>query len=393
MIRCSICLLALSLLAAPGAPVAAQSDAQATAAPDLDEAVAMGVARLLEMQEGGKGGTEWPYEGVYRVRGTIPIGYRVGGSSIVGMSLLAAPGRADDAARQAALESTTRFIVSSVDNPLMGFAEIPGRYDVRGWGYAYGLWYLAELKRADAVPEALANEVELASRFFIRGIEATAIPEHGGWNYSRRGGFDQPGRPSPFMTASTLHALFVATEVGFDVNPDIVTGGLDALEAARTATGAYQYAGSTGERSPESVPGSVGRMLAAECTLVLGGRGSVEEVRSAIDAFIVHWEWLEKRRKQTGTHVAPYGIAPYYFYYAHYFAAEAIELLPERERAEYRRRFREILFRTRDDDGTWNDRVFPRSANYGTAMSILALRMPEHAPYANWVRGEVMPPE
>jgi hypothetical protein len=27
----------------------------------------------------------------------------------------------------------------------------------------------------------------------------------------------------------------------------------------------------------------------------------------------------------------------------------------------------------RDADGTWNDRVFPRSASFGTAMSVLAL--------------------
>ena len=379
--------LALGVTLAP--PALAQTDESAPpdrvdAMPAPADAVAIGVARLLEMQEGGKGGTEWPYEGVYRVRGTIPIGYRVGGSGIVGMSLLAAPGREDDADRLGAIESTTRFIVSAVEHPLMRYTDIEASYDVRGWGYAYGLWYLVELKRANAVPEPLVDEVDLAIAFFVRGIEATEIPERGGWNYSRRAGFDRPGAPSPFMTSSTLHALFAAAAQGFEVNAEVVTRGLDALEAARTETGAYQYAGSNGARSRESVPGSVGRMLSAECTLLLGGRGSVERVRSALDAFIVHWEWLEKRRKQNGTHIPPYGIAPYYFYYAHYFAAEAIELLPERERAEYRRRFHEILFRTRDADGTWNDRVFPRSANYGTAMSILALRMPEHAPHVKW---------
>ena len=262
------------------------------------------------------------------------------------MSLLSAPGHADDAARRGAIESTTRFIVSAVEHPLMRYSDIQSTYDVRGWGYAYGLWYLVELKRASAVPETLANEVDLAISFFIRGLEATEIPEHGGWNYARRAGFDQPGAPSPFMTSSTLHALFAAAAQGHEVDADVVSRGLGALEAARTETGAYMYAGSNGARSRESVPGSVGRMLSAECTLLLGGRGSVDRVRGALDAFIVHWEWLEKRRKQNGTHIPPYGIAPYYFYYAHYFAAEAIELLPERERAEYRRRFHEILFRT-----------------------------------------------
>ncbi|MCA9298007.1 MAG: hypothetical protein KDA28_03015, partial [Phycisphaerales bacterium] len=93
--------------------------------------------------------------------------------------------------------------------------------------------------------------------------------------------------------------------------------------------------------------------------------------------FIVHWEWLEKRRKQNGTHIPPYSVAPYYFMYAHYHAAQAIECLPERERAEYRRRVNDLLASVRDENGTWNDRVFERTANYSTAMAVMAIGMPE----------------
>ncbi len=353
-------------------------------APELATAVATGVSRLLEMQEGGKSGTEWPYEGVYRVRGVIPIGYRIGGTGIVGMSLLAAPASEDDTDRLAAIHRATQFVVSGPDEPLMQFEDIKASYDVRGWGYAYGLWFLVDLESRDLVPEALADDVKAAIRFYIEGIKATEIPGHGGWNYARRGGFDKAGPPSPFMTGSTLHALFAAARQGYAVSDEVIERGLDMLEAARTASGSYVYSGKNGERSRESVPGSVGRMLVSECTLHLAGRSSPDRLRGAIDAFIVHWEWLEKRRRKDGTHKPPYGIAPYYFYYAHYFAAEAIELLPKQEREEYRRRYREILFRTRADDGTWNDRVFPRSANYGTAMSVLSLMMPEMPAPAGW---------
>jgi hypothetical protein len=114
-------------------------------------------------------------------------------------------------------------------------------------------------------------------------------------------------------------------------------------------------------------------MLVGESTLFLAGRSSIERVRATIDAFIVHWEWLEKRRAQDGTHAPPYGIAPYYFYFAHYHAAAAAALLPEHERREYRRRLDAILMSTRSEDGSWNDRVFPRSAAYGTAMAMLSL--------------------
>ncbi len=82
---------------------------------------------------------------------------------------------------------------------------------------------------------------------------------------------------------------------------------------------------------------------------------------------------MEKRRKKTGTHEGPFGIAPYCFYYGHRYAAQAIELLPEAERAKARDRLLATLLKTRDDDGTWNDRVFSRSRAYGTAMALMVL--------------------
>ena len=43
----------------------------------------------------------------------------------------------------------------------------------------------------------------------------------------------------------------------------------------------------------------------------------------------------------------------------------------------------------RDEDGTWNDRVFPRSAAYGTAVTVLAFTEPA---YAARPRAVVPPP-
>ena len=55
--------------------------------------------------------------------------------------------------------------------------------------------------------------------------------------------------------------------------------------------------------------------------------------------------------------------------------SQAVELLPERERQEYRNHIKELLFSVQLEDGSWNDRVFPRTANYSTAMAIQALMM------------------
>ena len=350
---------------------------------DVGAAIEIAIERLLEMQEGA----EWPYEGVYKVRGEggapeIPIGYRVGGTSICSLALVEAPGYAEDPARRLAVKQATAFIAGAIAHDLMEH-EFEATYDVRGWGYAYGLLYLVRLTELGQVPDGLEETVNEAIHFYLDGIVATEIPVFGGWAYGRREGFDAPSPPSPFMTAPTLQALFAAEQGGWEVDGDMVKRALAALEASRDALGAVVYSGFADERSA-GLPGSTGRMLVVENTLHLAGRGSLGQVRGALDAFLVHWPRLEERRSKNGTHKAPYGVAPYYFHFAHRYAAQAIELLPEPERTEYRARYRETLFRTRGEDGTWNDRVFPRSANYGTAMSLMGLLEEQGTGAAVW---------
>ena len=360
-------------------------------APAIDiaaQSIEMGVELLLSMQESDPENAEspkceWPYEGVYRVNGEIPIGYRVGGTAIACHALIVAAGYTDDPERTQAIHRATQFLCESIHHPLMAH-EFESRYDVRGWGYTYGLDFLLRLKKRDLVPEGMDEKVEATIQFFLAGIAASEIPERGGWNYSRPRGFDAAGPHAPFMTAPTLLALFEAKAMGYEIDDAMVRRGVDALKRSRTATGSFMYGGGDGDRSRESVPGSVGRMLVSEIALYAAGESSPERVRGAIDAFLVHWEWLEKRRCQHGTHAPPYGIAPYYFFYAHLYAAQAVELLPEQERDEYRRRVRERIFAVRLEDGAWNDRVFPRSASYGTAMCMLALMAPDMPRPSTW---------
>ena len=76
--------------------------------------------------------------------------------------------------------------------------------------------------------------------------------------------------------------------------------------------------------------------------------------------------------------MAPFGVAPYYFMYAHEQTSRAIMLLPRTERGEYARLLRSRLEQVRDPGGTWNDRDptdprLVRTANYGTAMALMSL--------------------
>lgn len=373
-------------LAQPGrnAEHRAQEDASAKAAEALNAAVARGSELVLSLEEKGAPG-EWPYEGVYRVERQIPIGYRVGGTGICALAMMRAPGFAEREEARAAVKRALAFTLKGLDHPLMSPTEYDAGYDVRGWGYTYALGFLLKVKvELEALGAGDQKEaVEKAILWCIDAIQKTEIPQVGGWNYARPAGKDKPAPPSPFMTAPTLQALFEAKRAGYDVDAAVVDRALGYLESSKAASGAVVYSGE-GKTRRDGVPGATGRMLAAESVLLLAGRGSQADVRAAVDAFIVHWDWLEQRRAKTGTHVGPYQVAPYYFYFAHYYAALAVELLPEHERAEYRRRIHALLMATRNEDGSWNDRVFPRSANYGTSMAVMALLMPGAEKPAGW---------
>ena len=155
----------------------------------------------------------------------------------------------------------------------------------------------------------------------------------------------------------------------------------DALEASRYADGGFLYFGTHKSKPKRDVqdqlPGSIARSSICETMLTLLGKGSPDHLAHAVESFHRHWHHLESRRAKPGTHDGPYRIAPYYFYYGHRYAAQAIELLPESKRPDERQRMYELLMRTRGSDGLWNDRDFSRSRSYSTAMVLLALMSEE----------------
>ena len=319
-----------------------------------EELITAAVKQLLKCQEAE--GT-WSYEGVYRVKGEIPVGYRVGGTSVVAGALMAAAPEDKDVA--VAVEKGLSAVLKDLADPLMATSTVDA-YDVRVWGHLCALEFLCRLRAAKKLPKEGAE--------WIPKLVASLVEEQlkdGGWNYASRRAH------APFVTAPVVQSLLLAKSQGEDIAPELFVKAKKALEGSRQESGVFRYSG-TGP-SKEELPGSIARSGASETTLILLGGGSVDAARKAVAAFHEHWGELEKRRKKTGTHVPPYQIAPYYVYYGHRYAAQAIEVLPEKERAGEREKLLKVILKTRDEDGTWNDRVFARSKAYGTAEIVLAL--------------------
>lgn len=335
--------------------------------------------RLGEVRKkSGDDAEEWPYEGVYRVApdGRIPPGYRVGGSAIVCEALLEAPGM--NKARRNAIKRSVSFMLTMIhDDPGMK-ARAQSSYDVRGWGQAYALKFFLRALEEDVLKDKdLTKRVKETIPVLIAGLAEGQV-RGGGWNYAGRG-------VSPFMTGSTLLALYHAKEAGYEVDTKMVDDALTALEAARSDSKAYAYSGKL--RNPdEPMQGASARSAIAELVLFKAGRATAEELRTAIDGFFneENWKELLKRKSQQGTHVRPYGVAPYYFFFGHTYAAYAVEHLPKKERKKYRKAMRGLLWRTIEKHGGWNDRIFPRTESYSTAMAILSLIAPDLPEAKSW---------
>lgn len=361
------------------------------ATPPLEGTVARhverGIAAVLALEDGAAPG-EWPYEGAIRLEGAIPVGFRVGGTGFVVAALAALPGLAQDAPRRAALGRGVTFLAHALAEEGMSSNAMAG-VDLRLWGMITGARGLLAARAAGERGGLTEEELDRAVRDYLTRLAQLEIPRNGGWSYNRPSGRLLPSPPNSYVTADVLQVFFEARAQGFEVDPAAVERALALLESQRQPTGAFLYSGTAPVDRPPTIPGSVGRMLVCEVTLLLAGRSDVLHVRGALDAFLAHWDALEERRGRTGLHKPPHDIAPYYFLYAHVQASRAIELLPAADRPEYRARLAEKLERVRDEEtGTWNDRVFKRSAAYGTAAAALALSAPLLPPLAGWTADE-----
>lgn len=337
---------------------------------ESDEHMELGVNEPVPDDQDLEDRREWPYQGVYRVGGKIPWGYRIGGTSIACRALMDAPGFEKNKRAKAAVDRGQEFVLEALDEELMqpGFER---GYDVRGWGHTYALDFLLARRKRGQVAKSQVTAINERIAWLVETLSGSMLT-NGGWNYSRRSG--DKSAASPFMTGPTLLALYEAQAQGEAVDPVIVNTSLDGLEKSRGQDGSYPYTARKSKR--DTMPGSTGRTPVIEVALQLAGRGDQARLRNSIEGFFENWQFLEDRRGKDRTHLPPYGIAPYYFFYAHRYVAMAIEFLPEAERPALRARFYERLFQVQEESGGWNDRVFDRSENYGTACSLMALLEP-----------------
>jgi len=330
--------------------------------PPQDEAPAMirkCVDTLVMLQEGSGA---WTYESAGHSKGETPIAFRVGGTAVVGIALLSAA--SEEGPVRQAIDRGHTYVLQHLGDPLME-PSIDTQVDARIWGQASALEFLCR-KRGGRPTKGVDAWIER----LVRTIAIEEIPG-GGWNYA---GHD---RPASFVTAPVAQALLWAKSEGFEIPTGLLERSRKSLEDARSADGAFLYSGTfkdgRGRKTPDDLAGSAARAAACESTIRLLGGSSDTAIQDALDLFHDHWWELSQRSAKPGDHEGPYNIAPYYFFFGHRYAGQAIRLLPVPARDREQDRLRVALLKTRENDGTWNDRNFEGARAYSTAMALLAL--------------------
>ena len=171
---------------------------------------------------------------------------------------------------------------------------------------------------------------------------------------------------NPFVTASTLHALYEAKSAGATVSSSLVNRALQSLKACRTKNDLFSYYMGGGRTRVE---GAAGRLPLCEMGFTLWKGGTKKALRKALAISFQHHDRLERVRKYDD-HADRYQNGGFFFWYDLHAQAEAIRFLKEKGAAK---KMIERVLSIAEIDGAWVD-SHELGRPYGTAMALLVLK-------------------
>ena len=282
---------------------------------------------------------------------------------------------------------------ATLDKAVEWFLEtrLPKRGE--GWDVDY-VWsqLYAMTALVDLADDERFGAPELVERIAARGRDYVDLLARnqsytGGWGYYDDPPFTQrPKWGTSFSTACVLPALERALELGWAEGQEedgraMLRRGLTYVQRCALPNGAYAYdlqiiPRVVGE-SINDVKGSLSRIQIGHwARRVLGDqRVTDDSLRSGLEAFFDEHRFLDAAFMRPFPHEAYYANAAYFYHFGHYYAAEAIELLPKDERAVWHAKLRPQLVKTQRDDGSLTDFLgsgYLRLAS--TSFTVLALQ-------------------
>jgi hypothetical protein len=255
------------------------------------------------------------------------------------------------------------------------------------WTHAYGIQALVRMhgrlpgdaERHRRIVELIRHQIGMLQRY--ESID-------GGWGYyDFRAGTQRPASSATsFTTAAALIALHEAREIGVAAPEPLVKRAIAAVRRQRRPDFAYIYDEDLkwSPLHPINQPGgSLGRSQCCNVALRCWGDAKITDkvLASWLDRLFARNLWLDMGRKRPIPHESHFYVAGYFFYFGHYYAARAVELLPRQERSFYQDHLAHVLLRLQSKDGSWWDfPMYNYHQQYGTAFALMSLKRCQHLP-------------
>ena len=352
----------------------------------LNAAIERGVAFLLGVQN--KDGSWGSAHQTKRLNIYAPVpgahhGFRAAVTSLCVSALIETGGDGEEV--QHALERGEQWMFKHL--PDVRRATPEAIYN--NWAHAFAIQTLVRIhprssasdERRRQIKSLIQQQIEMLARY--ESVD-------GGWGYyDFRAGTQKPASFSnSFLTATVLVALDDARHLGIQPPEKLVRRAIASIHRQRKADFSYLYS----ERlkwwpmTPINRRGSsLGRSQACNLALrVWGDEHLTDQVlKTWLDRLFARNLWLDIGRKRPVPHESWFGVAGYFFYYGHYYAALCIDQLEPEDRSHFQHHLAHILTGLQEKDGSWWDfPLYNYHQQYGTAMALMSLvrcRNTDHA--------------
>lgn len=290
--------------------------------------------------------------------------------------------------RRAALEKALEYILTN-DRPKRG-----SNWDIdNNWAALTTFTMLVQAAQDPRFQaEKWKSRIEARGKEYAQHLLDNQDPK-GGWGYyegpvlSRR-----PTWSTSFATALVVPSLVEATaKLGWPIDEKMTSRAVEYVRNCALPNGAYEYdlnpiPRMNGGEHINDVKGSLGRIQVCNWARRKAGDKKVtdEKIREGLTRFFEDHRFLDVARMKPIPHEAYYRNAGYFYFFGHYFAAQAINCLPVAEREAWHAKLRAKLVPVQGKDGSSIDFVGSfYSYTYATSFATMALqigvRYPEDA--------------
>lgn len=345
----------------------------------LEASITRGVDHLLETQNAsGSWGsaTRTKRLNIYAPLPGAHHGYRMATTSLALSGLIASGDTRPEVT--AAIEKCEQWMFKKL--PLLKRAEQTSIYN--NWGHAYGLRALVALaKRPGVTPEKLEQYKKLAKS----QVHALKLYQDldGGWGYLSLSSLTT-ARPNEgsmsFTTATVLLALKEAQDTfAVSLGNERIKKAVKSIWRQRTPDFVYLYA--TGHKmypryALNRPAGSLARSPACHSATRVWGDTAITDERlvESLDRLVKRNGWLDIGRKRPKPHETHFSISGYFYFYGHYYASEAITLLPATEQEEWKHKLAHLTIDKQEKNGCWWDYpLYNYHYAYGTGYALVTL--------------------